>query len=471
MYKKNILIVILSIVILGPIGQFLLFKFTPVYNLNLLSQLYNDASWVEGKPRIAIMCSSHARYHIIPSEIAKLNKDYDLSDIVNIGENAASPFSQYTSFVKTRNKFTNLDIVYYTIEPHMLGEKYFTYLKHEEIFLDYDQWKYLEANHAKKNNYFFPFQTFVKSLKFETLNRSKSNGYSKLKHKKFNTFSKGKVSKLIYEPLDLFPVSSFGIEYLKKLKNELNTQGTKMVLVLTPSYSWTKYYSTEAKVYDDMLVDYLNTYLGPTTVIGSLWAKDFDLKYKDFKDDTHLAHSGAKKFTKALFHNVEKHKLATTEDIQNTFSYRFQKDYTRPVLKVSKVMRAIDLKWKIPLSGTLSKLNKYLAYSDVDINKNTALSSKFESIFQSTGLRLSFKLPKEELKMLAVTLRGNGGYAHFFIESDDIDETLVLLNNDISLSSKEFNINHVNEITIRLYPDSGHTISNFRVEKIEFLKD
>ena len=146
---------ILSIVILGPIGQFLLFKFTPVYNLNLLSQLYNDASWVEGKPRIAIMGSSHARYHIIPSEIAKLNKDYDLSDIVNIGENAASPFSQYTSFVKNRNKFTNLDIVYYTIEPHMLGEKYFTYLKHEEIFLDYDQWKYLEANHAKKNNYFF----------------------------------------------------------------------------------------------------------------------------------------------------------------------------------------------------------------------------------------------------------------------------------------------------------------------------
>lgn len=328
MYKKFVYISIITIVLFGPIGQFFLFKYTSLYNLNLLTKLYDEATWVKGKPKIAIMGSSHARYHIIPKEIARLNKDYELEDIVNVGENAASPFAMYTSFMKNRDKFSNLQRVYYTLEPHMLGEKYYPYNKYEEILLNYKQWKYLENNHKKKNNYFFPFQTFINSLKFKASNRSKTNGYSKLKHKKFNEFSKGRVSKLIYEPLDIFPVSKHGIEYFKKLKNELKKQGTELIFVLTPTYTWQKFYTQEAKSYDDMLIRMLNENLGDMKVIGSFWPEDFGLNYDDFKDDTHLAHTGALKFTQEVFNEINKHKLIEKNKIHNTFLYRFPSSET-----------------------------------------------------------------------------------------------------------------------------------------------
>jgi len=309
---------------LGPIGQFVMFKFTPLYNLNLLTKLYDDATWVKGKPKIVIMGSSHARYHIIPKIMAKLNNSYELKDIVNIGENAASPFRMYTSFMKNRKKFSELETVYYTLEPHMLGKKYYTYNTYEEILLNYGQWHYLEAHHKKKNNYFYPFQTFVKSLTFKATNRSRTNGYSALKHKKFNPYSKGKVSKQIYEPLELFPVSSFGMEAFKKLKKELDKQGTELIFVLTPTYSWIKYYANECQAYDDMLVKQLNESVGKVKVIGSFWPEDFNLSYEDFKDDTHMAHSGSVKFTQKVFADMKQHATLKSKKLKSTFSYRLQ---------------------------------------------------------------------------------------------------------------------------------------------------
>ncbi|CAA6812743.1 MAG: Unknown protein [uncultured Sulfurovum sp.] len=321
MNKKFTLNILLIVIVFGPIGQFVLFKFTPIYNLNLYTELYNDASWVKGKPKIAIMGSSHARYHIIPSEIAKLNKGYEFKDIVNIGENAASPFRMYTTFMKNRDKFSKLKTVYYTLEPHMLGEKYYPYNTYEEIFLSYEQWKYLEKNHNKHNNYFFSFQTFVKSLEFKNSNRSRTNGYSALKHKKFNTYSKRKVSKQVYEPLELFPVSEHGIKYLKELKEELERQGTDFIFVFTPTYTWQKIYANEAKAYDNMLIEMLNKHLGKSKVIGSLWPEDFNLSYEDFKDDTHLAHSGALKFTQKVFGNINTHSNIKSQILKNTYTY------------------------------------------------------------------------------------------------------------------------------------------------------
>jgi len=201
----------------------------------------------------------------------------------------------------------------------MLGEKYYTYNSYEEILLDYEQWEYLEKYDKKKNNYFFPFQTFIKSLIFETTDRSKTNGYSALKHKKFNPYTKGKVPKQMYEPLSLFPVSTFGIKYLQKLKEVLKKQGTELIFVLTPTYSWTKYYASEAKEYDTMLVSLLNEYLGESKIIGSLWAKDFNLSYEDFKDDTHMAYSGALKFTQKVFGNIQSHQTIKKNKFKNLF--------------------------------------------------------------------------------------------------------------------------------------------------------
>jgi len=321
--KKFVHKLILFLILLGPIGQFFIFRFTPLYDLNLFSKLYDNAVWVKGKPKVLIMGSSHARYHIIPSEIAKMNEDYEFQDIVNVGENAASPFEMYTTFMKNRKKFSDVEMIYYTLEPHMLSEKYYPYNKYEKILLSYEQWVYLEKNHNHKNSYFYPFQIFIDSLMFKKPNRAKTNGYSSLQHKEFKPFSKGKVSNTIYKPLSLFPVTHMGMENFKKLKDECDKNGIKFIFVLTPTYSWQKYYSNEAKKYDDLLVDLLNQRLGQVSVIGSFWPEDFNLTYQDFKDDTHLANSGALKFTKVVFKDISKHRELEENKIYNTFLYRF----------------------------------------------------------------------------------------------------------------------------------------------------
>ena len=103
-YKKFVKIILLIIIVLSPLTQFVLFKFTPIYNLNLYSKLYDDANWVNGHPKVLIMGSSHAKYHIIPSLIVKMNDQYQKNDIVNIGENAATPFEMFIAYNKQKKK-------------------------------------------------------------------------------------------------------------------------------------------------------------------------------------------------------------------------------------------------------------------------------------------------------------------------------------------------------------------------------
>lgn len=324
MYKKYTYVFLLALIALGPIGQFIIFKFTPVFSLSLLGNLYDDAFWVKGRPKVLIMGSSHARYHIVPSEIANMSAQFNVGDIVNIGENAASPFRMYTAYQKRKEKFSEVEIVYYTLEPHMFGEKYYPYDLYERIFLSYEQWEYLENNHNKKNSYFFPFQLFVDLLQTKRHDRSKTQGYSALKHKNFKPYSSGKVSKLIYEPIELFPVSLFKMNYLKKLKDEIESHGAKFVFILTPTYSWQQYYKGEAKIYDDNLINILNEKLGDTVVLGSFWSEDFNLVYSDFKDDTHLARSGAVTMTRRIFGDIDRHKDIVANKIINTYDYRIK---------------------------------------------------------------------------------------------------------------------------------------------------
>jgi hypothetical protein len=471
MYKKFTLIIITGVIFFGPIGQFLLFKYTPIYNLNLLTKLYDDASWVIGKPKIVIMGSSHARYHIIPAEIAKLNKDYELKDIVNIGENAASPFEMYTSFMKNRDKFSKVQIVYYTLEPHMLSEKYYPYNKYESILLNYKQWKYLENNHNKKNNYFFPFQTFVQTLKFKTTNRSKSNGYSALKHKKFNKYSPGRVSKSIYEPLELFPVSLHGINSFKKLKEELDKQGAELIFVLTPTYTWQKYYAKEAKVYDDMLIKLLNTAIGDSKVIGSFWPEDFALQYEDFKDDTHIAHSGALKFTQEVFYDIKKYNNLKLTAIKNTFSYRFISFHKQSEKKLIGNLNIKSLVWKTDKSGKITFENGYLELNTYDIENFVYLDTKFKNIKNIESVFISMELPDEKLKMISISLRNGKEYGHFFVRADEFKDGKIKLSKiNISQSSKDFEFNNFDGFTIRLYPKNKGGIHNFRMNEIKFYK-
>jgi len=328
MYKKFVFSFVLILLFFGPIGQFFVFKFTNLYDLNLKTKLYDSARWVRGEPKIAIMGTSHAKYQIIPEEMVKLNPEYKNGDIVNIAEDAASPFAMYHTYMKHKEKFKNLQYVFYTLEPHVMGEKYFLYYKYEKIKLNYTQWKYLEKNHDRQNEYYFPFQTFVQSLKFHIPNRSKTYGYVPLKHKKFNLYKPGGIAKQLFEPLALFPISEYEVQYIARLKKEVEKNGAKFIFVLTPTYSWSNYYPKEAAEYDTQLIALLNKYIKKGIVIGSFYADDYGLGYEDFKDDTHLAHSGALKFTKKIFNDIKILEKLQPKTFKYTFTYKYRHDKT-----------------------------------------------------------------------------------------------------------------------------------------------
>lgn len=469
MYKKYVISIILTLIFLGPIGQFILFKFTPLYNLNLKTKLYDSATWVRGRPKIVIMGTSHARYGIIPKEIVKLNPKYKNGEIVNIGENSASPFFMYHTYIKNKEKFKNLKYVFYTLEPHVLDEKYFTYYNYEENKLSYSQWKYLEEYNNKQNEYFYPFQLFVKSLKFKQSNRSKTYGYSPLKHKDFKPYKAGNLPRQIFKPLSLFPVSKFEIEYLKKLKTKVERNGAKFILVLTPTYSWYKFYKKEALKYDNQLVDLLNKYLGKTIVIGSFYANDYDLTYQDFKDDTHLANSGAIKLTQRVFENINHFKDLKPKKIHNTFTYREKNKNLKSFYQ--KQINLESLSWRGRNTHIIQFENSKLIYNESRFNKFSTLYTKIDYNKTFNSIKLNVKLPKEKLTMMSITVNNKSGYAHFFIKPKKFNNGKIDLNKFVmSKWSDHFKFGTINKLTIRCYPEKSDSISKLKINSIYFLK-
>jgi hypothetical protein len=311
--------------------QFIGLRYTPLYRLNLYTKLYDYARWVKGEPKIFIMGSSHARHHLVPEEITKHTSQYTHEEIYNIGAGAASPFAMYVTFQKNREKFRQCERVYYVLNPHMMSEKYYLYTKYEKIFLNFRQWvyftkhhkKYLKKHHQESNRYFFPAKIFYDSLEFNRpLSSGLNNGFSPLTHKPFSPYKENTIAKYIYDPINIFPISEFEILYLRKLKEELTAIGTQIIFVLTPTYSWAKFYAKEAEEYDSILTRKLNYYLGENLILGSLFGEDFGLEIEDYADDTHLSKSGAVKFTEHIFRDIDKHVYLKAEQFRNTFLYR-----------------------------------------------------------------------------------------------------------------------------------------------------
>jgi hypothetical protein len=217
-------------IIIAFIAQFILFRFTPFYKLNLLSKLYDNAYWINNKPKVLIMGSSTAKEHIIPQEIHLLNSQYQESEVVNISESSASPYEMYVTYKKNQHKFNHLDVAYITINPHMMSEKFYTYFKYEVILLGLKQINYLKKYHVNflekyhknfKWPYFLPFKLFLNSLNYDGARDPKKVGYKPGLHADFKPTQKNTLRKYICEPLDLFPVSKFSLKYYKKLKDEM----------------------------------------------------------------------------------------------------------------------------------------------------------------------------------------------------------------------------------------------------------
>jgi hypothetical protein len=149
-------------------------------------------------------------------------------------------------------------------------------------------------------------------------------GHKPLSAKKVMPLESDGFSTTIYDDLDIFGPSDVQIRYLRRLKEDVESTGAVFVLVLTPKHKYfTEMYASKPH-YDTVFIEKLNQELGPTRVIGSFFASDFDISPKAFADETHLSGGGAKIFTGQLFEDNERHVNMEPAPFQPILSYRFE---------------------------------------------------------------------------------------------------------------------------------------------------
>lgn len=316
---KQYWISVICIVVGVVISQFIIFRIPVIFDLSLTKKLYDNASWIITEPKVLLMGSSHCNHGINPFLIEKTNR-LEKNDVVNIGIDAATPFEMYTTYVKNKDKFKKVSIVYYTLEPWILSEKYYKYKFYEQIKLTLPQWQYIsKEDPTKENRYFLTYKIFDEAYSASG-KVGVNQGFDPLEHRQYAEMDVAKL-KTWFEPVDKFPISDFQIEYLNKLKTLVESEGKIFVIVLTPAHlSWVNSYRQLEDI-DDCIVNKINEQLLLVKVIGSLNPGKYNLNYEDFFDNNHLSTSGADKFTYAEFSNINVHYNLPSRKLQHLYIY------------------------------------------------------------------------------------------------------------------------------------------------------
>jgi hypothetical protein len=317
-YKRYWLSVI-CIIVVTLIPQFIIFRIPSIFDLSLNKGLYDHASWVLAEPKVLLMGSSHCNHNINPFLIEDMN-GLVRNDVINIGVDAGTPFEMYTTYIKNKDKFKNVSIVYYTLEPWIISEKYYRFKSYEQIKLGLQQWRYIAKEYPSIDNmYFLPSKIFAQAYNLK--GKSGTNqGFDPLQHHQFNEMSVNEL-KTWFEPVILFPISDFQLYHLNKLKELVETDGKIFVIVLTPAHaSWFKSYR-QLEYIDDMIINKINNHISSVKVIGSLNPVKYDLVSDDFADHNHLSSSGADKFTQIEFESIYSHRSLPSIKMQHLYNY------------------------------------------------------------------------------------------------------------------------------------------------------
>ena len=292
------------------------------------SPIYDRGQWLEQfdlHPKVVFLGSSMARHSIIPKIIQK-NSNLTEGDVVILGVNAATPYEMYLTYIKNKDRFTKTKVFYFSLEPWMYIEKYYQYKIFEKVLWSYDEWKRYMGDSV---NYFsYKFQLYGRT-KTEVYGRWPFNdyGYYRLNYDPDEKF-KYADKKEILDFFNDYSISYFQLEYLKKLKDEIESTNTEFIILYVPNHiSYTKSILNYNKKYNSQIEILLNRYLGKTKQFGSFDPNDYNLTEEDYFDRFHLDHSGAIKYTEYLGNVLE-----LSNELQDTnikIDYKFGKQQTQ----------------------------------------------------------------------------------------------------------------------------------------------
>lgn len=271
------------------------------------SGLYDRGRWLKDKnlhPKVVFLGSSMTKYSIIP-EIITEHTPLNEGDIVNLGADAATPYEMYVTYMKNKELFTHAEHFFYSIEPWVFSIKYYQYKLYEKVLWTQEEWKYYMPHW----DYYFSYKTslYELALSYRYKKTTISNyGYfpKYYSKKRFKAATKESVITFFKDKLhDNKAISEFQINYLNKLKNEIQKNGAKFILLYIPNhYSYINNINLYNKPYTKKFATMMNDALGETIQYGSFCPQDFNLTQEDFFDQYHLSDSGARKYT----HYIEK---------------------------------------------------------------------------------------------------------------------------------------------------------------------
>jgi hypothetical protein len=301
MKYKKLVHVILSTSILVFLGQYLLFRIPFIYDLCLMSYLYDNASWVEERPKILFMGSSRCFHQLVPAVLARLNGMPE-TDAANVGQVAAGPFEMLNTYTKHLEMFRDVEFIFYVFDPDFFFESSHITKPYERILLSRRQWEIVAEEHG--NFHHLPGVLFANAIRGSPRKSGENMGFEGLPHLDFlNRTFPDRDARYIMNVED-FPVSAFQVESMRKIKELCEKNGGILVFVLTPFWDLDlvgKDFFERAR-----LTAYaLDKALGPVRLIGSWEKEGYGLQYTDFMDNGHLALSGAEKLTAALFGDLE----------------------------------------------------------------------------------------------------------------------------------------------------------------------
>ncbi|MDI9388225.1 MAG: hypothetical protein QM441_03250 [Synergistota bacterium] len=299
-YRRLVRIILCSSLLLFA-AQFAVFRARSVFDLALLSYLYDNASWVTAKPRVLLMGSSRCFHQLVPRVIADLN-GLERTDVANIGQVAAGPFEMLHTYTKHIDLFDEAEFVFYVLDADFFFESSHVDSPYERILLDRKQWELVSGVHG--NFYHLPAVLFANAIRGSPRKTGAEMGFEGLPHMDFLNMTFEDRDRLFRLDLENFPLSDFQVDSMRRIKELCEANGGILVFVLTPFWDID---ALEDEFFDrtDILVRALDDTLGPTRLIGSWEREEYGLEYEDFLDNSHLSASGSEKVTARIFGDLE----------------------------------------------------------------------------------------------------------------------------------------------------------------------
>jgi hypothetical protein len=250
--------------------------------------------------------------------------------VVNLGVQGRPATSHLEAYLKRdQQRLASAEIVYVTLEPWLFTAKYYKYVKLSRCLWSVPQWMFMSQAQGIGDGYLVTFSTLVRRW-FQyrdtevPCDMSPRRGFgfrARRAHREIRPRTPKEFAYTIYEDLLLFGPSDLEVAALGRLKGEIEKNGLRFILVLTPKHDYYISMYQEHSGYDIELVDKLNRALGPTVIVGSLHGPRYGLEDKDFADITHLNEHGAVRFTRKEFGHLDRHKKLRPKPIRPLLSY------------------------------------------------------------------------------------------------------------------------------------------------------